>query len=64
MGQPVENTLHDIRWGDMDRSGTVEDYVWVLLISGSAPPAHFAGGWAERRANGSRQCTFASAAAR
>jgi L-fucose isomerase-like protein len=46
MGQPVENTLHDLRWGDADRSGTVEDYVWVFLISGSAPPAHFEGGWA------------------
>jgi hypothetical protein len=45
MGQPVENTLHDLRWGDFDRSGTVEDYVWVFLISGSAPPAHFIGGW-------------------
>lgn len=46
LGQPVENTLHDVRWGDVDRSGTVEDYVWVFLISGSAPPAHFIGGWA------------------
>lgn len=46
MDQPVENTLHDLRWGDVDRSGTVEDYVWVFLISGSAPPAHFEGGWA------------------
>jgi hypothetical protein len=46
MGQPVENTLHDVRWGDVDRSGTVDDYVWVFLISGSAPPAHFVGGWA------------------
>ena len=45
MGQPVENTLHDLRWGDWDASGTVEDYVWVFLISGSAPPAHFRGGW-------------------
>jgi len=45
MGQPVENTLHDVRWGDWDRSGTVPDYVWVFLISGSAPPAHFTGGW-------------------
>src|SRR5207244_7509803 len=27
MGQPVENTLHDLRWGDIDRSGTVADYV-------------------------------------
>jgi hypothetical protein len=45
MNQPVENTLHDVRWGDWDASGTVEDYVWVFLISGSAPPAHFIGGW-------------------
>jgi hypothetical protein len=46
MGQPVENTLHDVRWGDWDQSGKVPDYVWVFLISGSAPPAHFTGGWA------------------
>ena len=46
MGQPVENTLHDLRWGDWDPTGTVEDYVWVFLISGSAPPAHFVDGWA------------------
>ena len=45
MGQPVENTLHDLRWGDCDQSGSVDDYVWVFLISGSAPPAHFVGGW-------------------
>jgi hypothetical protein len=45
MGQPVETTLHDIRWGDPDLSGTVDDYVWVFLISGSVPPAHFAEGW-------------------
>ena len=45
MGQPVENTLHDLRWGDRDASGTVDDYVWVLLISGAAPPANFVGGW-------------------
>src|SRR6266699_2681961 len=46
LNQPVENTLHDLRWGDIDRSNTVPDYVWVFLISGSAPPAHFTGGWA------------------
>jgi hypothetical protein len=45
LGQPVENTLHDLRWGDWDQSGTVKDYVWVFLISGSVPPAHFVGGW-------------------
>lgn len=47
MGQPVENTLHDVRWGDPDRSGTVDDYVWVFEISGAVPPAHFAKGWAD-----------------
>lgn len=52
MGQPVESTLHDIRWGDADASGTVADYVWVFLISGAAPPAHF-GGW--QHADGHRQ---------
>jgi hypothetical protein len=45
LGQPVENTLHDLRWGDRDRSGTTDDYVWVFLISGSAPPAHHIGGY-------------------
>jgi hypothetical protein len=45
MRQPVENTLHDLRWGDYDRSKSTEDYVWVFLISGAAPPAHFIGGW-------------------
>ncbi len=45
LSQPVENTLHDLRWGDHDASGTVEDYVWVFLISGAAPPAHHVGGY-------------------
>ncbi len=53
MGQPVENTLHDLRWGDWDQSGTTNEYVWVFEISGSAPPSHFAGGWAG--ATGERQ---------
>jgi hypothetical protein len=46
MGQPVENTLHDLRWGDWDRSGTTDEYVWVFEISGSVPPEHLIGGWA------------------
>ena len=45
LGQPVENTLHDLRWGAYDASGTTDDYVWVFLISGSAPPAHHIGGY-------------------
>jgi len=53
MGQPIETTLHDVRWGDWDRSGTTDEYVWVFLISGSAPPAHFIDGW--RGASSERQ---------
>ncbi len=45
LGQPVENTLHDLRWGDWDRSGTTGEYVWVFLISGGTPPAHHIGGY-------------------
>ncbi|MBQ2684479.1 MAG: fucose isomerase, partial [Thermoguttaceae bacterium] len=44
-GQPLETTLHDVRWGDFDQSGTVKDFVWVMQISGAAPPAHFKKGW-------------------
>ena len=46
LGQPKANTLHDLRWGDWDKSGTTKDYVWVFLISGSAPADHHVGGWA------------------
>ena len=46
LGQPVENTLHDLRWGDMDRSNTVDEFVWVFQISGATPPAHHIDGWA------------------
>jgi len=53
LGEPVENTLHDIRWGDWDQSGTTSDWVWVFEISGAAPPSHFVGGW--KAAHGYRQ---------
>ena len=46
LGQPRANTLHDLRWGDYDASGTTQDYVWVFLISGSAPADHHINGWA------------------
>ena len=49
LGQPVENTLHDVRWGEQYGA----DYVWVFLISGAAPAAHFIGGW--KGAEGFRQ---------
>ena len=51
--QPVENTLHDIRWGDWDQSRSTDQWVWVFEISGGAPPAHFERGW--KGAHGYRQ---------
>ena len=45
LGQPLEITLHDLRWGDLDASGTTNKYVWVFLISGAAPIEHHIGGW-------------------
>ncbi len=53
LNQPVENTLHDLRWGDRDRSWTTNEYVWVFEISGAVPPAHFERGWKD--ATGERQ---------
>jgi hypothetical protein len=45
LGFDPENTLHDLRWGQHYTGDGVDDYVWVLLISGAAPPKHFIGGW-------------------
>jgi hypothetical protein len=45
MGFAPENTLHDLRWGQHYRGGGINDYVWVFLISGAAPAAHFIGGY-------------------
>ena len=47
--QPVETTLHDVRWGAKFGG----DFVWVFLISGAVPPAHFVEGW--KSAEGFRQ---------
>ncbi|MDD7970259.1 fucose isomerase [Roseinatronobacter alkalisoli] len=44
MGQPVENTLHDLRWGSVPEGR--DDFVWLFEISGAVPPAHNTGGWA------------------
>ena len=44
--QPIETTLHDVRWGDADASGTVDDFVWVFEISGPVPAAHHIDGYA------------------
>lgn len=45
LGFAPENTLHDLRWGQHFKGNGVDAYVWVFLISGAAPPAHFIGGY-------------------
>jgi len=45
LGLAPENTLHDLRWGEVFKGDGVKDFVWVFLISGAVPPAHFIGGW-------------------
>ncbi|MDB6037761.1 MAG: fucose isomerase, partial [Verrucomicrobiales bacterium] len=45
LGFAPENTLHDLRWGQHFAGNGIDDYVWVFLISGAAPPAHFVDGY-------------------
>jgi hypothetical protein len=45
LGMPGETTLHDLRWGEHFNGNGVDDFVWVFLISGAAPPAHFIDGY-------------------
>ncbi len=46
LGMDGENTLHDIRWGEHYKGDGIDDFVWVFLISGAVPVAHFDGGYA------------------
>jgi len=46
LGHDPSNTLHDIRWGEHYGAGDIDDFVWVLMISGGAPASHFADGYA------------------
>lgn len=45
LGMPGENTLHDLRWGQQYTDSEIDEFVWVFLISGAAPPAHFIDGY-------------------
>jgi hypothetical protein len=51
LGLDPSTTLHDVRWGehykgDSDHAGPIDDFVWLLQISGAAPANHFVGGYA------------------
>jgi hypothetical protein len=45
LGLPPETTLHDVRYGETYQLDGKDQFVWVLEISGSVPPAHFARGY-------------------
>lgn len=53
LGLAPETSLHDLRWGRQYSGDGVNEFVWVLEISGAVPPAHFARGWQD--ASGERQ---------
>ncbi len=53
LGLDPATTLHDIRWGECFTGDGVDDFVWVFLISGGAPPSHFIDGY--RGASSERQ---------
>jgi hypothetical protein len=46
LGMSGENTLHDIRWGEHFKGAELDSFVWLFLISGAAPAAHFINGYA------------------
>lgn len=46
LGLEPSTTLHDLRWGEFYRGDGLDDFVWVLQISGAAPASHFTNGYA------------------
>jgi hypothetical protein len=59
LGLDPSTTLHDVRWGEHYKGdgangsgksaggpGKIDDFVWLLQISGAAPANHFVGGYA------------------
>lgn len=46
LGLDPATTLHDVRWGQHYQGEGLDDFVWLFMISGGAPPSHFIGGYA------------------
>jgi L-fucose isomerase-like protein len=49
LGFSPETTLHDVRWGRQFTGDGLDDFVWLLEISGAVPPEHLIGGYAGAR---------------
>lgn len=45
MGLNPVTTLHDVRWGEHYQDEDIDDFVWLLQISGAAPAEHLIGGY-------------------
>ena len=45
LGLDPSTTLHDVRWGEHFTGGNVDDFVWVLQMSGAVPASHLEGGY-------------------
>ena len=46
LGFDPATTLHDLRWGERYTGEGIDDFVWVLEISGAVPASHFEKGYA------------------
>ena len=53
VGLDPSTTLHDVRWGEHYRGGEIDDFVWLLQISGAVPASHLTNGY--RGASSERQ---------
>ena len=53
LGLDPSTTLHDVRWGERYKGDGIDDFVWVLQISGAAPASHYIDGY--RGASSERQ---------
>ena len=53
LGLDPSTTLHDLRWGEHYKGDDIDDFVWLLQISGAAPASHFVDGY--RGASSERQ---------
>ncbi len=49
LGYDPSTTLHDVRWGEHYTGDGVDNFVWLLQISGAAPANHFVDGYAGAR---------------
>ena len=46
LGLDPATTLHDVRWGEHYKGDGIDDFIWLLQISGAVPASHLLGGYA------------------